>query len=232
LILNDQFTLQSASPLACLRLKSASDVLAAAVPITLFVPIADGVDIVQYPFDAFYHGDFNKDIPLVIGYTEFEGNLFVFGDSGQMGINPYWAMNSTQYAKSVTFLLSNNNFPQLGQTAMGWYANLVDQVGYWHADSQLQGDFIVNCATDTVALSVLKHTSANVYRYEFTHASSNWLFKPMNATHAADMAYVFHTDIAGVQFDAAEDKLSLNIIQYITNFLEAGDPNKGSCTIS
>jgi hypothetical protein len=81
----------------------------------------DEVDLVQYPFDAFFEGNFNQGVPVVIGYTAEEGNLFAFLDSVQYGLDPYYSMNATQYSTAITFLLANNNFPSLSATVMEWY---------------------------------------------------------------------------------------------------------------
>ena len=44
-----------------------------------FLPAINGTTIPDHPLRLFQQGKYNKDVNVIVGTNEFEGNLFAFG---------------------------------------------------------------------------------------------------------------------------------------------------------
>lgn len=68
------------------------------------------------------------------------------------------------------------------------------------------------------------HCSAPVYRYLFEHATENWYFSGLGATHGVDLAYVFGVPIFGENFTVQEAYLSDWTARAFGNFSHSYKP--------
>jgi len=105
-----------------------------------------------------------------------------------------------------------------------WYNNYTAAGEYFAGLSALLGDLFIECGVDHVSRCVSNNSTKN-FQYLFTHASSSWEFTYLNATHAAEVAYVFGNSIFNTTMNPQEIELSNNIINYFHNFHLTGNPN-------
>jgi len=72
----------------------------------------------------------------------------------------------------------------------------------------------------------LYNASVPLFRYLFTHATEQWEYSELGATHAVELAYVWdQPSLYNTTFSQKELKLVATIDNYWVNFLRFADPN-------
>lgn len=216
--------------LACLRGKpvaeliDAKGVLARPAYGTAFLPTD--------PRAAIRSGDFTK-VPVVIGGTRDEGRAFS-RDSIGWTKDEYvaWVRASPNFGSDADAVLARYPWPTNADEFTPAYlfaAILTDS-------STLAGGIdqgIGACANRLLAQDLASYVPT--YAYEFAHrAGPNWfdVLEPKDgyvggAGHAVEMAYLFPERLNGLdaaQFDAAEQQLADELVQYWGSFVKSGDP--------
>lgn len=211
----------AADPIACMRSKSAEEILEKGTPPTdvfaeaayRYEPCVDGWVIPDLPLNIFEAGK-QQDVPLIMGSMADEGSLFLL--LAKPSVDSYKAY--VGYA-----------FGDKAQQVLAMYPAGDDDEA---AASQRQ---VTTFCTFTCPVRAYANTMANVkspvYLYHFTRVPPG--AKMLGAFHAMDINYVFSNFIpilsplkADKYFDDTDRALSEAIMSYWANFAAAGDPNK------
>jgi len=115
----------------------------------------------------------------------------------------------------------------IAKTILDSYDGVGSAEGYWHAMSDLFADEFLDCGGNSWANAV-SSLGLPTYRYRFDHASTNWAFTPLNATHMIELAYVWNSPILFTEFDEYEQQLSDDIISYWHSFHLYSNPNRAN----
>ncbi len=206
-------------PLACLRGKSVSDILANAMqpdPMSLtapapqwsFAPVVDGAggflpDQARTLYDS---GQVNK-VAYILGSNNDEGKLFTLG-----------AATITSQADYVSTL--GNRFPNIGDQVAAEYPASNFGGDYNAALSRAIGDSGLGCGTHDTARRAAK-AGLKVFMYNF---NMPWGISPslFGASHASEISHVFGDPV----MPTADDTTVSNAMNgFWAQFATAGDPN-------
>jgi para-nitrobenzyl esterase len=217
--------------LACLRSRSASELVAAAgdgldalQSANPWLPVIDGVTIPRNMTDMIRDGDLHK-VPVLMGTTAQEGRFFVaYAFHQKRGRT----MTADDY-KSAAEIMTGNAFS--GSTSRSLYT----ASNYGSNDlamSALMTDAGFACPMLTDAKRMSRHTQVHVYEFTDTRApappdaySFDW-----QAYHTSELPYlfgapVFATNLSG-PLSAEQHALADNIVRYWAAFAANGDPNQ------
>lgn len=214
----------AADPIACMRAKSADDVLKAGTPPNdvlaagyRYEPCVDGWVETDLPLNIFEAGK-QQDVPLIIGSMADEWALFqllakptvdsyktyvqnIFGDKAQQVLTMYPAGNDKEVAAS---------------------------------DKQVLTLFTFTCPAKAYA-GAMNNVKSKTYFYQFTRVPPG--AKMLGAFHLLDIGYVFGNFIpflsplkADTYYNATDTALSNAMMSYWTHFAAAGDPNQEGLT--
>lgn len=210
----------AADPIACMRAKSAQEVMDAGKPPTdvlaagyRYEPTVDGWVLPDLPLNIFEAGK-QRDVPLLIGSTADEWALF------QLLAKP----TVDSYTTYV-----NKTFGDKAQQVLTTYPPGNSDKELFKSDKQVLTLITFTCPARTYASSMSKVKSPT-YFYQFTRVPPG--AKPFGAFHAMEIPYVFGTFIPlypplkpEVYFNATDRALSETVISYWTNFAANGDPS-------
>jgi para-nitrobenzyl esterase len=213
---------------ACLRGKSVAAILKAAgagSPTYLlnktWQPTIGTALLPQQPADAIAAGRYNR-VPVMLGSTTDEGTIFVAGvEQAGIPVNPltypaFLAVTFGAHSPEVLALYPASSYG--GSAPLAASATLTDS------------DFA--CPSRRLAESLAGTTAT--YLYEFADRTAPNIYGvtpdfPLGAYHASEIPYLFREDSGGiVTLDAAQKRLSDQMIAYWTRFAAAGDPNGGT----
>lgn len=229
------------SQLACLRAKSADEVLAAAPAIdfndlrTLLAlsPSVDGVVLPVLPKDAVRQGKFNR-VPVMIGATREEGRLFI---ALGFDLRLRAAMTQANYEALLQGLAGGN------KTVASILGAVYDpqRLGSPNlAASALLTDAMFACATQWSARQLSQHVP--VYAYEFQEPGLPKLvpdpFMDWGAYHAAELPLLFLSRVATTPpsadphdvFTPDQQALATQMAMYWGRFAASGNPNGWAVT--
>jgi para-nitrobenzyl esterase len=222
---------------ACLRAKSAADILQAAEPLN---PVVGGATAIPgkdsgfnaspnygnrvlpvNPVDALTSGTWNWS-SILLGSNHDEAALFVAPALARKGELP---MSVEGYERVVGY-----QFGSFAQTVLNEY-NLADYKSPFMAYAdEVTDDSPLGCALSPLSRSLSNF--APVYRYEFNDATAPTPFAgtpssrlTLGAYHGSELQYLFKMiQLPGPQ-TPAQRALSEQMIRYWTNFVKTGDPN-------
>lgn len=197
-----------AAAAACLRGKSADELLRAAPPALGFLSkgehyglVVDGSLLPDAPAAALAAGKL-ADVPLIIGTTKDEATLFTTG--------------LTLRRAAVYTAIVRKLFPGAADRILEIYAP--DRFGSpKQAFDALVTDLVFACPARRTARTLVHH---EVWRYLFTVARD----PKLGATHGSELGFVFGTVKSP---SAAEAALSQTMQGYWTRFAHTGDPGAG-----
>lgn len=117
----------------------------------------------------------------------------------------------------------NRYFPGTAARVAAAYQADMPNATLFDVYSRLIGDYNVVCGSDAIG-SVGSTPASNVSSYLFTQQTKDWRYSNLNATHTAELPYVFGPIVAGlnVSFDDAEQNLSLSIMHKWVKFALTG----------
>jgi para-nitrobenzyl esterase len=206
--------------LACMRQKSADDLMKAAfIGVSSsgmnnrFQPVIDGWVIPQNPWSLYSAGK-QKKVPLLIGTNLNEGTIFVLPDPAvqKMSVDDYATALKSMYKDNADAVLEK--FPAADKSAVpATYAKMYTIMSYSAGSLH---------AADTTAAN-----GSQVYMYRYSHIPDTPL-KSFGAFHGSEIFYVFgnfKSDNVSMPDTAAERQLSQTIMTYWTNFAKTGNPN-------
>lgn len=226
----------------CLLNQSVSDILAAQKtaekhlkifkPLESFLPwtpYIDGAELTLQALEAFATGKYNH-MPIMIGSVSEEALLFIYMADKS-------AVNTAEY-----ILVIFDIFGEDGVGVLERYPATPAIGDKRDAMSVLGTDYIFTASIRNVATSIQKNNdpSQGIYLYQFDHVLSFDAWGPDYAEcvghvcHGAELPFVFHSADEGgwFHFDAAEVKLSYQMMDYWTNFGRTGDPNNGTNAVT
>jgi para-nitrobenzyl esterase len=207
----------------CLRSQSVEGVLAT-LPVSpgeivgpgiVWLPNVDGNTLTGQPLDLIESGTWNQ-VPIILGSNYNEGTMFVVA-GGHTMTNLSW----DEYENMI--------YERFGEKAPFVLAAYPRSVPWWMWPSlqlsNLLGDMAFVCPARRTARAAAA-SGAPVYLYQFTAVPSfSGLFQFMGSFHAAEIPFVFHTLPDGFSFDPGEALLSLQMVEFWTNFARYGNPN-------
>ena len=205
-------------PFACLRGKSAEELVKGAPGSTLFEkgikygPSVDGDVIVSQPLATIASGGHNH-VPFVIGDNSEETRLWM-GKALIPGEGIYRAR--------VTELLGATKADEvLKRYPVSDYPDA--KTAFIAATT----DAVFVCPARALARALAKGQSEPVYRYLFAHAPHPKFREAAHgAAHGLELLFVFgHLHPAGYQPTSAEQSLSDTMMSYWSGFAAKGDPN-------
>jgi para-nitrobenzyl esterase len=220
--------------LACLRAKSADEVLAAAPTIdfndlrTLLAlsPWVDGVVLPAHPKDAVRQGKFNR-VPVMIGATREEGRLFI---ALGFDLRLRAPMTQASYDALLQGLAGNKTVASI--LGAVYDPERLGSPGL--AASALLTDAMFACATQWSARQLSEHVP--VYAYEFQEPVPKLVpdpFMDWGAYHAAELPLLFLSRVATTPpsaephdvFTPGQQALGMQMAMYWGRFAASGDPN-------
>ena len=201
----------SAAVAACLRGKSAADILKAQTAAgQVWYPTTGIPALPRQPADAFRSGSFNQ-VPVVIGSTSAEGAAFVYQATDAVG----QPITAAGYQKDVETTFGSDAAEVLARYPLSNYS--VPGA----AESALRTDVGFSCATLSNAAALSKSVPTYVYEFRDKTAAGNVDGAPQ---HAAELPYLWGTS-GTAKLTAAQLKLSQAMISYWSTFARTGRLN-------
>jgi len=210
----------ASDPIACMRAKSAEDILKTGTPPTnvltagyRYEPCVDGWVVTDLPLNVFEAGK-QQDVPLMIGSTADEWALFQL--LAKPTVDSY-----KQYVQNI--------FGDKAQQVLTMYPAGDDKQAM-ASDKQVITLFTFTCPAKAYA-SAMSNVNSPAYFYQFTRVPPG--SKLLGAFHLLDIGYVFHnfrpflSPLKAEQyFDDTDRTLSDTMMDYWTQFAATGDPNQ------
>eukprot|EP01098_Paradermamoeba_levis_P012008 TRINITY_DN5190_c0_g2_i3.p1 TRINITY_DN5190_c0_g2~~TRINITY_DN5190_c0_g2_i3.p1 ORF type:complete len:347 (+),score=100.41 TRINITY_DN5190_c0_g2_i3:817-1857(+) len=172
-----------------------------------FTPTIDGIQLRGAVTDLFPRGEFNKDVPAMIGNDVQEGNFFaasLMASIFRVFINltdPNPPVSAQQF-QGLAAMAAASLPPSNVTSVISYYTNIAQQTTFWRGASALFGDFYIDCGERIIANSLSRMSNYPVFHYVFTHSNTGGAANGVNATHGSEMAYFFFDD----QYFYCEDK--------------------------
>ncbi|MGC4061766.1 MAG: carboxylesterase/lipase family protein [Aquabacterium sp.] len=220
--------------LACLRSKSADEVLAAAPTLnfedlrslTAITPWVDGVVLPGQPKDLIQQGRFNR-VPVMIGNARDEGRLIIGLAYDVRRGSP---LTEAEYQNMVTGLAGNATMASL--VTSDYSSKRLGSPGL--AASALITDSVYACGSQWTARALSGH--APTYVYEFQEPGPRLVADPYmdwGAYHEAELAYLFRSAMPTTPpipalmevATASQSALAAQMAQYWGRFAATGNPN-------
>lgn len=208
---------------ACLRGKSAEEVMLAAPPPLRpdgspglhrlnWGPTVDGLLIPEAPRTLLGRGEFHQ-VPVLLGTNLDEGGFFVF---------VYGLLNLDEEA-FVTFL--NRDYPPELVAQIQQKYPLASYESPSAALAEVFGDSLFHCPMSADAERIAEQ-GIPIYQYHFTQPIPSGFLSNLGTVHGAELPFVFGSTVQNAYFLAEEDlSLSETMMGYWTRFATTGDPN-------
>ncbi|MFC8661991.1 carboxylesterase/lipase family protein [Streptomyces sp. NPDC057199] len=208
-----------ATAAACLRRKSAKDILNAQSAYR-WRPVAGGSFLPEQPPTAMERGHHAR-VPVLNGANRDEGRLFVYGDLDGSG-RP---LTADQYPQKLTSVFGTD----VGAKALRRYP-LDSYPTPTLAYAAAFGDRLVACGELRIGARLAARTP--VYAYEFADVTGPPFASlrnldtdfPFGATHVNEVQYLFKHFGLDSPFNAEEQALSEQMTAYWTSFIRTGVP--------
>ncbi len=238
--------------LACMRDKSADEVLTAMPPAPNFGfsggdesngswwPILDGHFFTEQPSDSFSSGNFNR-VPIILGFTREEARLFAW--IAELG-DPPLEVTSENYEALIARYVGGDT--ELAGRVADQYP-LEDYSEPTVAFSAVVTDSVFRCPGKAEVAKLSAFGTAYLYQFEYPDGRSQLeipilgLDPPsydLDAFHGADISYVFGYDpvltldlqsqsvvLEPWEPGSVDEALWLEMLGYFTRFAATGDPN-------
>lgn len=205
----------AADPLACLRAKSAQEVIAAAACDTslfsdniFFAPVFDGWVLPDNPLTAYAEGR-QHAVPMIVGSTLNEGTIYLAQEK-DLTLERYDAFLRARFGDKAG--QARTVFPALGD---GDVPRAMDR-------------FITVAANAEPARFVagaMARQGVGSYLYHFTRRPQTALARRLAVHHGVDLAYVFGNLDEANAYDGTDRALAESVMAYWVNFARTGDPN-------
>ena len=201
--------------LACLRAKSAKEIVAAAACNTslfddglFFAPVFDGRVLPKNPYAALA-GAQQHDVPIIVGSTLNEGTLYL-GNETDLSLTRYQSFLKARFPGALD--KAQKVFPAADSSEV---AQAIDDCITVAANAQ---------PARLMARSMEKlHSKA--YLYQFSRQPNTALARKLKVHHGVDLAYVFGNMQKSDGYDQADLRLCEQMMAYWVNFAKTGDPN-------
>jgi len=205
----------AADELACLRAKSAMEVVRAADCKTglfedglFFAPVFDGQALPPSPAAAYAAASQGR-VPMIVGSTGNEGASYLRGESG-LTLGKYEAFLAARFGAKADEALAM--FPASGDADVPGAIDRFITVA-------------VNAQPARFVARALERAGSGAYLYRFTRTPDTSRARELGAFHGVDLAYVFGNMSEADGYTAADRELSRQVVAYWVNFARTGDPN-------
>ncbi|KAM9977178.1 hypothetical protein ACTFIR_011036 [Dictyostelium discoideum] len=226
----------------CLRSKTPEDILKAQDQVanlfsgklldivTIWTPVVDCDIILGQPLTMIRDGILVNNVPLIIGETKDEGNLFVY-------LNFQEKITQHKYRNMISLMFGSNS-----QMVLNKYPAPTSNDDNNKGDcrpilSKLYGDYVFRCPNRYLINRLLTQNNKSssspvIYHYQFRHSLSDGHPFPYCsgiACHGSELPLIFNTYESAMNFELDDDEIqfSQDINRYWVNFISNGDPNKG-----
>jgi hypothetical protein len=123
----------------------------------------------------------------------------------------------------------------MATAAVAKYAPLAAKLGYWYTLATMDSHSNVVCGQQYQSNWFAALGNVSLYRYVFSHATRDWPHRVLNATHTAELPYLFR-DVSVLDwflgyrsFDQDDEQaLSDSLASAWASFARSGDPNPTS----
>ena len=161
-----------------------------------FAPCFDCYEIQSHPLVLIREGKVNRKSPILIGNARYEHGTVA--SHGAFGL-PNSTISAQEYAHAVDKVVKGN--ATMAAAAVALYSPLASKLGRWYALATMNSHSNVGCGQQyqSTWLASLAAFSSSLYRYVFTHATRDWPNRYLNATHTAELPYLFR-DAAVLEF--------------------------------
>jgi para-nitrobenzyl esterase len=240
--------------LACMRAKSADEVLATLPPGPNFGfnpsegpsgswwPVLDGAFFTEQPADSFTSGNFNQ-VPTIVGFTQDEATLFTW--LGEIA-DPPLEITADNYVELIARFVGND--AELAARAAVEYP-LEDYSEPAVALAAVVTDTTFRCPGKTEVAKLAVFVPAYLYQFEYQNGHSQLEVAlpflgadppsyDLGAFHSVDISYVFgYSPLLQIDFEdfstslvpwgagTTDDTLWLETLGYFTRFAATGNPN-------
>jgi para-nitrobenzyl esterase len=202
--------------LAAMRGKSSEEILKASDCKTsifddeslFFAPVFDGWVLPKDPVAA-YSGGQQHDVPIIVGSTLNEGNIYLAGET-DLSVEKYKSFLKSRFAGN--YVKAFEMFPVDKAKDV---AQAIDKILTVAANAQ---------PARFVAQS-MEHKKSKSYLYQFTRLPDTALARKLGVHHGVDIAYVFGNINKSDGYDDTDKELSGKIMDYWVNFAKTGNPN-------
>jgi len=204
-----------AGEIACMRSKSAKEVLAATATETsifkdglFFAPVFDGAVLPRDPAAALADAGF-PHLPMIVGSTGNEGTTYLRGESG-LTTARYEAFLKARFGAAWRDALAV--FPAPADTDVPKAIDRFITVA-------------VNAQPARYEARALESAGVLAWLYRFTRVPETDRAREMGAFHGVDLAYVFGNMKESDGYNQTDRDLSKQMMAYWVNFARTGDPN-------
>lgn len=195
--------------LACLRAKSADELLAASVDVASFGPLVDGQFLPDQPRALFDAGDIAK-VPYLLGSNSDEGSLLLSGEPP--------LLSAAELKAAITRYFSTPAASVAQRYPLSNFAR--DPNPYQAALARILGDASFVCTTYDTALRAAR-AGANVYLFNFD-VPLTVAGMQLGASHGAELSFVFGSRVASTE---GAQRVRESMQAYWSQFAASGDPN-------
>lgn len=223
----------ASSPLACMRAKTPTEILAA-MPLdpgmafgehnANWMPNIDGQALKEQPARSLSEGRFTP-VPVMNGNNANEGELMVmFAHEYQFA-----KLTPELYPKRINYLVRDESKVQ---KVLERYP-LADYADPGEALSSVMGDHTFVCQEKWTSDAIAKH--APLYSYFFSYPKADFVLpeaRQLGAFHSAEVQFIFGYPMSWFSKTFRGDELALsdNMMAYWAQFARTGDPNDGQRT--
>lgn len=212
----------SAAMLACLKQMPADKLTPALADSHTFQPTVDGRRIRAQPLALLESGQFNRQVPVLIGLNADEGHFMAMSRTGWK--RPDQPVADAVYLRAARDALGPFYAPEQVEDILSWYAPQRAARGNWQALSALLGDFYLNCGSYAGAQALAARSRQPVRAYWFTHVSRNHTKPFLGATHGDELDLLFAAPVypPGYPLTADDQALSRRMMQAWGRFARTG----------
>ena len=202
--------------LASMRDRSAQEILLAADAKTdifddealFFAPVFDGWVLPKNPLAA-YAGGKQHDVPIIVGSTLNEGNLYLAGET-DLSVEKYKSFLKSRFADN-----SAKAFAMFPVYQAKDVAPMIDNILTVAANAQ-PARLVAQC---------MEQKKSRAYLYQFTRRPDTALARKLGVHHGVELAYVFGNMPKSEGYDGTDRELSNKMMAYWVNFAKTGNPN-------
>jgi para-nitrobenzyl esterase len=173
-----------------------------------FAPVFDGWVLPKDPLAA-YSGGQQHDVPIIVGSTLNEGNLYL-ADQTDLSVEKYKSFLKSRFADN-----SGKAFEMFPAYKAKDVAPAIDSIVTVAANAQ---------PARLVAQS-MERKKSKAYLYQFTRLPDTAMARKLGVHHGVELAYVFGNMNKSDGYDDTDMELSKKVMDYWVNFAKTGNPN-------
>ncbi len=202
--------------LAAMRAKSAQEIVQAADCKTsvfddeglFFAPVFDGWVLQNNPLAA-YSGGRQQDVPVIVGSTRNEGNLYL-ADEADLSVEKYKSFLKSRFADHSGKAFEM--FPAYNAKDVARAIDLILTVA-------------ANAEPARLVAQSMERKKSKAYLYQFTRRPDTAMASKLGVHHGVELAYVFGNMNKSDGYNETDMRLSSQMMDYWVNFAKTGNPN-------